>query len=259
VTRLDVRAEAGAPTERSVRTEVDGHRLHARAWTTGERPTVVLVHGMVVSSRYLVPIAERLVSRLDVWAPDQPGFGESEGHDVEPRPGPLAVALVAWMDAIGLDRVSLLGNSFGCQVATELAMRWPDRVDRLVLSSPTTDPTARSVVSQLARFRREATQSNDLRRVMRTDYRAAGVRRALATFRAVRDDRLEDRLPYVTVPTLVVRGTDDPIVPRPWAEEVTRLLPHAQLVELEGMPHAMVHDGADALAAAALPFLTEES
>jgi 2-hydroxy-6-oxonona-2,4-dienedioate hydrolase len=253
-------ASTAAPAERSAWTTVDGARLHARAWATGDRPAVVLVHGMVVSSTYLRPVAGLLARHLDVWAPDLPGFGASDDDGTPPRPGPLARALRGWMAARQLDRASLLGSSYGCQIATELAMREPEVVDRLLLSSPTTDPTARSLPGLLGRFVRESrTQSSEYRRVMREDYRSAGVKRAAATLRALLHDRPEERLPHVDAPTLVVRGTDDPIVPPAWAEEVARVLPRGRLVTLTGATHAMVHDTPEPLADVAIPFLLEET
>jgi 2-hydroxy-6-oxonona-2,4-dienedioate hydrolase len=245
------------PAERSEWAEVDGRRLHARTWTTGDRPRVVLVHGMVVASPYLVPMAERLADRFDVWAPDLPGFGQSEGRDLDPRPGPLARVLRDWMDAVGLERPAVVANSYGCQVATEFAMRWPDRVERLVLTSPTADPTARTRRRLLRRFRQESkTQSRELQRILLAAYATTGVRRTLATVGAVLGDRVEERLPFVEVPTLVVRGTADPLVPAAWAEEVCHRLPDARLVTLDDVPHAMVHDAPDAAADVVIAFLT---
>ena len=83
----------------SIWTPVRGLRLHAL--TTAEAlpadaPTIVLVHGVAASSRYLVPFAEHLARRARVYVPDLPGYGRSDrprGHDL-PVPG-LADALVA--------------------------------------------------------------------------------------------------------------------------------------------------------------------
>lgn len=260
MTATSTRRDAGAPAEQSAWTEVDGARLHARAWATGDRRAVVLVHGMVVSSRSVAPLAELLAARFDVWAPDLPGFGSSDGAEVPPRPGPLARSLRGWIAARDLDGASVLASSYGCQIATELAMRAPEAVDRLVLSSPTTDPTARSLPHLLARFARESrTQSAEYRRTMRQDYGAASIRRAAATLRALLDDRPEERLPHVDAPTLVVRGTDDPIVSPAWAAEVARLLPHGRLITLDGATHAMAHDTPEPLAAATTDFLLEDT
>jgi pimeloyl-ACP methyl ester carboxylesterase len=49
-----------------------------------------------------------------------------------------------WLEAADLPSVAVLGNSFGCQVAVELAVRHPDRVAGLVLVGPTMDPSART-------------------------------------------------------------------------------------------------------------------
>ncbi|MDQ3880940.1 MAG: alpha/beta hydrolase, partial [Chloroflexota bacterium] len=65
------------------------------------------------------------------------------------------------------------------------------------------------------------------------------------------------KLPCVRVPTLVVRGGRDPIVPQAWAEEVARLLPRGRLVVIPGAAHAVNHDAPAALARVVLPFLTE--
>lgn len=122
---------------------VDGLWMHYR--TAGEvaiatRPAVVLVHGLVVSSRYMVPTLKRLARDYRVYAPDLPGFGESEklpdSLDV-PR---LSSALSAWMDAVGLKQAALVGNSMGCQVIVHLAARRPELVEQVVLQAPTMDP-----------------------------------------------------------------------------------------------------------------------
>jgi pimeloyl-ACP methyl ester carboxylesterase len=58
------------------------------------------------------------------------------------------------------------------------------------------------------------------------DYRDCGTRGMAAAFAESLRDRIENRLPAIAVPALVVRGECDALVPRPWAEEVTRLIMH---------------------------------
>jgi 2-hydroxy-6-oxonona-2,4-dienedioate hydrolase len=74
---------------------------------------VVLVHGLVVSSRYMVPTAERLTSHCRVFAPDLPGFGRNEKPPRALDVAGLSDALSAWMGELGLERAALVGNSFG--------------------------------------------------------------------------------------------------------------------------------------------------
>src|SRR4051794_17150643 len=103
-----------------------GLRMHALTSTNLPRwqeTPVVLVHGLGVSSRYMVPIARHLAPDLQVFAPDLPGFGWSDkpGHVLTIRQ--LADALAAWMSAAGLRRAMFIGNSLGCEILVELALR----------------------------------------------------------------------------------------------------------------------------------------
>ena len=70
------------------------------------------------------------------------------------------------------------------------------------------------------------------------------------------EDRIEEKLPHVRVPALVVRGSKDPIVPQRWAEEVARLLPMGRLVVVPGAPHTLVYDAPLELARVVRPFLS---
>jgi len=91
----------------SVWVEVGGLRMHARAATDaahGLALPVVLVHGLVVSSRYMIPLAERLAERAHVYAPDLPGFGKSYHPDGPLDMAGLADALAGWMRATGIAR-----------------------------------------------------------------------------------------------------------------------------------------------------------
>ena len=115
------------------------------------RPPVVLVHGLIVSSRYLVPLAARLARDYPVYAPDLPGYGESAKPGRVLNVPELADALAAWMRAVGLDRAALIGNSFGCQILADFGVRYPDRIERAVLLGPTGDPCGRSASRQVAR------------------------------------------------------------------------------------------------------------
>ncbi|MGI5291950.1 alpha/beta fold hydrolase [Nonomuraea polychroma] len=228
----------------------------ARAWGAGSAPPVVLVPGFAISGDYLIPTAERLAAMFRVYAPDLPGFGRGDRPACALSVGDLAKALRAWIQVAGVPRPALVANSFGCQVAVELAARRPESVRALVLSSPTIDPGLRSVVRQLVTWVREMrTQSPQLRRIVRRDLLRAGPIRVARTLRHALDDTLEDKLPSVEAPALVVRGTADPMVSRGWAWQVSRLLPRGRFAEIAGAPHAMVHDAPDAFVEAVLPFL----
>lgn len=246
----------------SIWTPVDGTTMHARV-SLGEagasHPPLVLVHGMVISSSYMVPLAKRLGRFRKVYAPDLPGYGRSD------RPGhalgldQLADALAAWVERLELPPAAFIANSFGCQVVARFAVRHPHLVDCLVLVGPTTDPRARSTPRLLARWILEAPQESRMAPLMVKDYAFAGLRRALATFRMVVAGEIERDAREIHVPVLVVRGSRDPIAPRPWVDELTATFPNARCSTIPGAAHAANFTSPGRLTRAVLPFLEEST
>jgi pimeloyl-ACP methyl ester carboxylesterase len=141
---------------------------------------------------------------------------------------------------VRLDRAHLVANSFGCQIVAEFAVRHAAQVGRLVLQGPTVDPAARTMRQQIWRsILNSPNEPKSLGWVSLKDYRAAGLRRAWMTFKLVLADRIEDKLPHIDAPAMVVRGERDPIVPQQWAEEVARLLPRGELRVMPGVGHTI--------------------
>jgi hypothetical protein len=192
---------AGAPLIRratkleTIRTPVSGLRLYARASADpppeGD-PAVVLVHGLIVSGRYMVPTAELLAAHYRVFVPDLPSFGKSEKPPRTLDVAGLSDSLAAWMGEVGLDRAALVGNPFGCQIIVELAVRHPERVERAVLQGPTTDPRARTVLRQMGRLLLDGVREPpSLLPIELFDYLDAGLRRSVRTLRYMLEDRIE--------------------------------------------------------------------
>ena len=207
-------------------------------FSAGSGPPVVCVHGLAVSSRYFQPLVAALSDRYTAHAIDLPGFGQSPGPPDALDVHGLAEALATWLRTRGLEDATLVGNSAGCQYIAACVRRFPDITGRLVLIGPTVDPRARTAGAQVARLllcgiTPDIVQAPNLAR----DVRDAGLRRVRDTLRAVLDDAIEDALPLVANPTLVVRGEHDHLVPRRWAEQVRWLLPRADLLEIAGAGH----------------------
>jgi 2-hydroxy-6-oxonona-2,4-dienedioate hydrolase len=202
-------------------------------------PAVVLLPGLGVSSRYMLPLARELAPFYRVFAVDLPGFGRSERP---PRPlglVELAEALASWMRATGLRSATLVGNSYGCQIAVELAARRPRFVERLVLIGPTTDPAYRTRRQQVARLLLDAIREPiSLIGLAASDYLRAGPRGVLRTLADALGHPLEARLPVVMAPALVIRGMRDPLVSAAWAERVASALPAGRLAVVPGVAHA---------------------
>ena len=222
------------------------------------RLPVVLVHGLGLSGRYMLPVAKQLARHFPVYLPDLPGFGDSEKPaDTLDVPG-LAQALAAWIAAAGLAPVALLGNSFGCQIIADLAARHPELVERGVLQGPTTPPDERSWFWQFVRWRQNQPFNPDsMSPITWGDYRKCGYRRLFRTFRYQLKDPIEQKLPRIPAPVLVVRGQRDPICRLPWAAEVARRLPQGSLVEIPGVAHTLVYTAPEQLAQVTRQFLEE--
>ncbi len=116
---------------------VAGLRVHVRDSGPRAAPAVVLLHGFGASLQTFDAWADALSARFRVVRYDLPGFGltgPDPTGDYSDRRG-MAV-LGAVLDALGVARASLVGNSMGGRLAWQFAAARPDRVDKLVLISP---------------------------------------------------------------------------------------------------------------------------
>jgi pimeloyl-ACP methyl ester carboxylesterase len=241
----------------SRRVDVAGVRLHVRerADFGSAQPAWVLLHGLAVSHRYLMPTAAALTGS-PAYVPDLPGFGLSGKPSRVFDPADHAHTIAAWMDAAGIAEAHVLGNSFGCQVAVELAVRRPDLVAALVLVGPTVEPAAPTAGGQIRRWLRDLL-SEDPRQagIIAADVRDAGPRRILGTLRhSVRHD-MRRRLGEVTAPTLVTRGEHDPIAPHRWISEAAALVRHGSTAQVPRAAHNAVTTAGDVVAAQATQFV----
>jgi 2-hydroxy-6-oxonona-2,4-dienedioate hydrolase len=221
--------------------EIDDLRVHARVAAAGHMP-VVLVHGIGVSSRYLVPLGEVLAPDFDVYVPDMPGFGRSDKPRDAPDVPAMARFLASIINAASIDRALFAGNSFGCQILAEFALGHPERMIGLVLQGPTIDPYARSALRQIVRWLRDGPREPrgiHLIFTLARDYLDCGFRRPVQLFRYALSDPIEDKLPLIRVPTVVVRGSRDSIVSQQWAEKAAESLPDGRLVVIPGAAHTI--------------------
>lgn len=238
---------------------VDGLRIHTRVSVEPvplNRSPLVLVHGLSVSSRYMVPTAERFAPLIRVFAPDLPGFGKSDKPPSVLSIPELADALVAWMDVVGIERAPMIANSLGCQVVVDFALRYPARLERGVLIAPTMDRHARTGLQQIFRLMKDSVREPLSQPfVVLSDYFRTGPVRTFKTLHYALNDPIELKLPGVQAPMLVIRGENDPIVPQQWAEECTNLMPDARLIVIPDEAHTINYSAPDKLLAVTRSFL----
>src|ERR671922_2807465 len=113
--------------------DLHGHRVIYRI--AGSGPPVVLIHGMVNSSRHWERVALRLADSYTVIAPDLIGHGESAAPRGDYSLGAHASGIRDLLTAIGVERASLVGHSLGGGVAMQFFYQFPQRTERLVLVS----------------------------------------------------------------------------------------------------------------------------
>ncbi|MEJ7762717.1 MAG: alpha/beta hydrolase [Thermomicrobiales bacterium] len=232
---------------------VDGLAIFTRVprdQPAGRCPTVVIIHGLSISSRYELPTARRLARTCRVFAPDLPGYGCSDDPETIPSIAGLADWMCRWLDVVGLGDVALVGDSLGAHVASEMARRRPGQVTHLVLSGLSIDPSGRHRSTQILRAMRDVPREPwSLLALHVRDFFFAGPGRVLRTLRSAIADPFSERLPDIPIPTLVVRGERDLISPRPWSEHVASVLPRGAYREVAGAPHAVNYACPDTYAA----------
>ncbi len=217
-----------------------------------------MVAGLGLSTRYMKPTIERLSRHARVYAPDLPGFGKSERTRRALNVRELTDALVAWMQTEKLECAAFVGNSFGCQIIVDLAARYPQRVGRGVLIAPTVDASARSAWIQFARLLLNAPRERlTLIPIVVWDYLTAGIWRGIKSLRHAIDDPVEEKLPSVAQPMMVICGGRDPMVPEAWAQRVASLLPRGTYVVLPRAAHAINYSAPDELMLLIKPFLCD--
>jgi pimeloyl-ACP methyl ester carboxylesterase len=239
--------------------EVNGIRLYHEVH--GDGPPLVLIAGLPQTVADWFPFADRLAERFRVVAFDNRGNGRSdrpEGLYTIPLYAEDAVAL---LDRLGIRRAHVFGLSMGGMIAQEMALRYPDRVDRLVLGCTHCGgrhalPPGPEVQAAFGletrdwglRIRTLAPfgLSERFKAAHRAEYEAFVVRKARdvqsyeayrRTLGAILRHDAFDRLPGIRHPTLVVTGSDDVVVPVGNAELLARAIPEARLVTIAGAGH----------------------
>jgi len=110
---------------------IHGHQIGYRRG--GQGPVLLLLHGIAGSSLTWVPAMTLLQSDYTVLAPDFLGHGASEKPPGDYSLGNLATVVRDLLDLLGIDRATVVGQSFGGGVAMQFSYQFPERCERLVL------------------------------------------------------------------------------------------------------------------------------
>lgn len=270
---------------------IHGHKVAFR--TAGEGPVVLLVHGMAGRSATWQHVMPTLAQRFTVVAPDLAGHGESGApRRGEYSLSAHANVLRDLLNVLGHERATLVGQSLGGGVAMQLAYQFPERCERLVLvSSGGLGPEVNLMLRALALpgaeyvFPLLCTPSiRDIGNRVASWFRGAGLRAAPAveemwrsytsladadarraffrTLNAVIDIggqavSADDRL-YLTsqVPTLIIWGSNDPIIPVSHARAAHEAMPGSRLEIFDDVGHFPHCEAPDRFAEVLVDFIT---
>jgi 4,5:9,10-diseco-3-hydroxy-5,9,17-trioxoandrosta-1(10),2-diene-4-oate hydrolase len=250
--------------------DVDGQRVNAIEM--GEGQPIVFVHGLSGSWPNWLEQLPVLARSHRVIALDLPGFGHSPMPREQITIAGYARVLAGLLEALGIDAATLVGNSMGGFISAELAIAYPQRVERMVLVSaagistyqrpevmravPWLTRAERIVAAYTAWFasksdsvaRRRGLRNAALGLVVRhpgrlpgplaaEQLRGAGKPGFLQAVNALLDYPIRERLPEIACPTLIVWGDEDRLISVRDADVFEQLIPNSRKVLFHGTGH----------------------
>ena len=284
-----MRAKYGGTAARFADTS-DGMSVHYRDQGCRDCPAIILVHGSNASLQTFEPLVANLEDQYRLISYDQPGHGLTGPH---PRDDYSAQgmfdAIEAVIDATGVQRYAIAGNSMGGWLAWRYALASPGKISGLVLMNASGAPKAPDAEKPRlylgARIMRYAAGRFLARHIMPRSVvrqslldnfvddtivteamvdrywelsRYPGNRRALA-LRAIvdREPRFGQRLSEITLPTLILWGAEDTVTPPYNAVTFDQMIPNSRLVVFDNVGHLTMEEAPQRTAALIDEFLIE--
>ena len=230
----------------------------------------------------MFPFHEQLASKFRLLAPAHPGCGESDSIKSIADIDDLAFHYLDVLDALGLQSAAIVGTGLGGWVATEIAVRNPERVSRLALVGAAGLQMPGAQIADIFMYsqHRDGGIMRDLRNLLFGDADSAlansiipdgrtnipdEVRRYKSLTLAGRvgweppylhDRKLLDRLHRITAPALLIWGEQDRFVPLANGRAYETNLPKAALKVLPGVGHSAILEAPEQCMALIAPFLS---
>ncbi len=261
-------APAADHRERSI--EVQGIQTHLFEAGSPTAPAMLYLHGTFLGNLWL-DFHQRLAERFHLIAIDIPGFGKTVRPDWMRDMSDYILYLRDLIDALALEKPIVVGHSLGGWMATELAVWYPERVSKLVLSNGAGIRVKGAPIGHIF-----AMNPQELLAVCFVDPAAAAPlmpaevnveyimdqyrqKMTLATlaWNPSYDPKLERRLAWVKCPTLIVWGERDELIPPAYAEALHRAIPGSRVVMLPGTGHMPMFEQPEAWARAVSEFAAQ--
>jgi pimeloyl-ACP methyl ester carboxylesterase len=261
---------AGGRPERTV--EVQGIQTHLFEAGQPSAPAMLYLHGTLLGNLWL-DFHQRLAQQFHLCAIDIPGFGLTARPDWMRDMSDYILYLRDLVDALGLDKPTVVGHSLGGWMAAELAVWYPERVGKLVLSNaagirvkgtPIADLFAMNPQELLAAVFDDPSAAAPLMPAeMSVDYILDQYRQrttlASLAWNPHFDPKLERRLAWVSCPTLIVWGTTDRLIPAAYADAWHRAIKGSEVVMLQGTGHMPMFEQPEAWSRAVAAFAARDT
>jgi pimeloyl-ACP methyl ester carboxylesterase len=237
--------------------KVDGRDVHY--YTAGHGEPLVVIHGGGGDARTWQKNIVELAEKYTVYAPDLPGYGGSQPLDGNYYIPELSQFLGSFASNLGLEKFYLVGHSLGGGVALDYALKSPQKIKKLVLVSSlclgreiafwvrlfSIPAFLRSLgvltISVLKGIKWMAERLNPAEFIMPLSPASMTIGGNITTFRQ-QAVVLEGRLAEVAVPTLLVWGAKDPIVPVRHAYRAAKVIPDCRVKVFENRGHNVHRD-----------------
>lgn len=253
--------QATAPARESKFVEVFGARMHYVESGAGSGPVLVLVHGLADDTTVWEQNIDALAKHYRVIAVDQIGFGKSAKPALAYRVATFSDFLAEFLTQLKLGKVTLVGNSLGGWVAAHTAISYPNLVGGVVLvnsagysdlekhtkmpiewlelSSVEVNRKALPYIFHNKRLYEgeageQAARALVVQRITNQD--GFTIMRFLQSLKR-QEDVLDGRLSGLKVPTIVLWGENDRMIPLKIAERLQKEIPGAKLVPIPGCGH----------------------
>ncbi|MBN1837544.1 MAG: alpha/beta hydrolase [Spirochaetales bacterium] len=264
---------------------MDGRLVHYLDGASDqESPGLLVVHGFPSSSYSMRTLAEGMDGRLRVVIPDLPGFGASKPPDCPVSMDFYLEFLARFTAQVGLERFAMVGVSMGANICTRYCLAHPDQVESLVLISPFGLQDQAGLMARIRRWdlllplacelvsrrRVERTVRSWIRReelvtpelvdsLWRPFTTPQGRRVVVETARRILGAcAMDDYLPRVEQPILVLVAESDPLIDVEAKERLSRLMADGRLQTFEGSGHFLPLEDPRGVRQAILNFLEVE-
>ncbi len=244
---------------KSCRTKIEDQEIFSvRSVPKDGKAPVLFIHGALVSHLYFMPVAAILAHNYQVLVPDLPGHGESSKPEDALPVETQARMLRAWLAESGIERVTVLAHSYGCAIAVQMAIEYPELIGRLIFIGPAADPSTPLLFLQAVRLIMDGFYEHPaMFLILMRDTFCTNLKRSIQTAEIMIGFDYLPKLPLIPIKTLVVRGENDPLASQKWVDKFVSSLPDARLIVIENSPHNVQFAKPEVVAEAVTRFLEE--